>query len=119
LPVRYKRRRYSPFGLPPPPLPRPQAIASAATVNCPRCQQGFFIDISTSPYILQREAEFRVREAQLQEREKMLRLREIERVDEVRLIKSCLHPDKHPDQAERYTKAWQAFERPLASTGKL
>jgi uncharacterized protein (DUF3084 family) len=75
-------------------------------------------DASKSNYMRQREAELLARENQVREREQRLQVREAEHEADVRLIKSCLHPDKHPDQAERYTRAWQAFERLLASGAK-
>jgi hypothetical protein len=86
-----------------------------AQIRCPKCRTDVGFDMSRSRYILRRESEFRVRETELQAREQRLRVRETEHEGDVRLIKNCLHPDKHPDQAERYTRAWQAFERLLAS----
>jgi hypothetical protein len=89
-----------------------------AKINCPHCRHDVPFDMSRSRYIQQRESEFRIRESQLHEREKHLRLREDEHTADVRLIKSCLHPDKHAEHGDRYTKAWQAFERLLASARK-
>jgi hypothetical protein len=86
-----------------------------ARITCPHCRREVGFDMGRSRYIQQRESEFRVRESALQEREQRLRVREAEHESDVRLIKNCLHPDKHPYQAERYTRAWQAFERLLAS----
>jgi hypothetical protein len=89
-----------------------------ARIACPHCRHEVTFDMSRSRYIQQRETEFRGRESQLQEREQRLRVREAEHESDVRLIKNCLHPDKHPDQSERYTRAWQALERLLASATK-
>jgi hypothetical protein len=89
-----------------------------AKINCPNCHHDVGFDMSRSNYIRQREGEFQTRENQLRERERNLRVREDGHVADVRLIKSCLHPDKHPEQNDRYTKAWQAFERLLASAAK-
>jgi hypothetical protein len=94
-------------------------ITARAKISCPHCLKDVGFDMSRSHYIRHREAEFRTREGQLRVREKNLRVREDEHTADVRLIKSCLHPDKHPaDQSDRYTKAWQAFERLLASAAK-
>ena len=89
-----------------------------AKINCPHCHHDVSFDMSRSHYIRQRAGEFRTRESQLHARERNLRVREDEHVADVRLIKSCLHPDKQPEQTDRYTKAWQAFERLLASATK-
>jgi hypothetical protein len=89
-----------------------------AKINCPYCHHDVAFDMSRSRYIQQRESEFCARESQLYQREKHLRVREDEHTADVRLIKSCLHPDKHPGHTDRYTKAWQAFERLLSSAAK-
>jgi hypothetical protein len=93
-------------------------ITARAKINCPHCRKDVEFDMSRSHYIRQREAEFQTRESQLRVREKNLRIHEDEHTADVRLVKSCLHPDKHPEQSDRYTKAWQAFERLLASAAK-
>lgn len=72
-------------------------------------------DARKSNWIRHREAELFALENQLREREQHLKVREADHEADVRLVKSCLHPDKHPEQAERYTRAWQAFERILTS----
>jgi hypothetical protein len=92
--------------------------AARAKINCPHCRKDVAFDMSRSRYIKERESEFRTRESQLHHRETHLRVREDKHTADVRLIKSCLHPDKHPGNADRYTKAWQAFERLLASATK-
>lgn len=97
---------------------REARIGPRATVNCPHCHHDLAFDMSRSRYIQQREGEFRARERQLDERERLLRVREDEHKADVRLIQNCLHPDKHPDQPERYTRAWHAFERLLVSAAK-
>ena len=89
-----------------------------AKINCPHCRKDVAFDMSRSRYIQERESEFRKRESHLLHREKRLHMREDEHTVDVRLIKSCLHPDKHPEHTDRYTKAWQAFERLLASARK-
>jgi hypothetical protein len=89
-----------------------------ANIKCPHCRKDTAYDLSRTRYIQQRESEFRTREGLLHQREKLLRVREDEHTTAVRLIKSCLHPDKHPEHTDRYTKAWQAFERLLASAKK-
>ena len=93
-------------------------VNACARIKCPRCRHEVSFDMGRSNYIQQREAEFRARENNLRERERILAVRETEHTTDVRLIKSCLHPDKHPDQTDLYTKAWQAFERLLASAAK-
>jgi hypothetical protein len=50
--------------------------------------------------------------------EQRLYVRKADHEKGVRLIRNCLHPDKHPEQAERCTRAWQAFERLLAPAKK-
>jgi len=75
-------------------------------------------DARKSNWIRHRETELLALENQLRQREQHLKMLEAEHEADVRLIKSCLHPDKHPQQAERYTRAWQAFERLLASGTK-
>lgn len=86
-------------------------------IRCPGCQRTFKFTIKSSA-LDQREAAVSQREAELAEREKALRVREAEHESDVRLIQSCLHPDRHPEQADRYTRAWQAFDRLLASSAK-
>jgi len=61
----------------------------------------------------QREAAVAARESELLRREEALRLRESEQQNDVRLIRGCLHPDRHPEQADRYNRALQAFNRLL------
>jgi uncharacterized C2H2 Zn-finger protein len=87
-------------------------------LKCPRCQNVMRFDARKSNYIRQREAELLAQENQLREREQHLQVREAEHEKDVRLVKSCLYPDRHADQADRYTRAWQAFERILASGAK-
>lgn len=86
-------------------------------VECPGCGRKTKYTIKSSA-LDQREAAVARREAELAQREQRLQVREAEHKHDVRLIKSCLHPDKHPEQAERYTRAWQAFERLLAPGAK-
>lgn len=93
-------------------------ITARAKINCPHCRKDVGFDMSRSHYIRHREAEFQTRESRLRTLERNLQVREDEHTANVRLIKSCLHPDKHPEQSDRYTKAWQAFERLLASARK-
>jgi uncharacterized C2H2 Zn-finger protein len=93
-------------------------ITPQLSLKCPRCQNVMRFDARKSNWIRHREAELLALENQLREREQHLTVREAEREADVRLVKSCLHPDKHPEQAERYTRAWQAFERLLASGTK-
>lgn len=77
-------------------------------VTCPHCRQLLQF---TSKRLDQREAAVSSREAELRQREQALQLREAEHQNDVRLIRGCLHPDRHPDQADRYNRALQAFNR--------
>lgn len=85
---------------------------------CPKCRTVIQFDASKIRYLQQRESELAWQEQNLREREQRLLVREAEHETDVRLIRSCLHPDRHPQQADRYTRAWQAFERLLASSAK-
>lgn len=93
-------------------------IAPHVTIKCPRCQGVLRFDMRSSRYLREREGELQYRESQVAAREQALHVRESEHERDVRLIKSALHPDRHPDESERYTRAWQAFERLLASAQK-
>jgi hypothetical protein len=31
--------------------------------------------------------------------------------EEFKIVSSCLHPDRHPDEAEKYGKAFEIFNR--------
>jgi hypothetical protein len=60
------------------------------------------------------DRELSQREQALLAREATLRLREDRHRKEVQLIRSCLHPDKHPgDASGRFHRAFQAFNRML------
>jgi hypothetical protein len=54
----------------------------------------------------------------LRVREQKLHVREDEQQKDIRLIRSCLHPDKHPQESDRYAKAWQALDRLLTPVAK-
>jgi hypothetical protein len=77
-------------------------------VRCPHCRNTLQF---TSKKLDEREANVSAREAEVQRREDALRLREAEHANDVRLIRGCLHPDRHPEQADRYNRALQAFNR--------
>jgi hypothetical protein len=81
-------------------------------LRCPKCRA---IGTWKIDDIDRREAAVVQLETDLREREQLLSVREAEYQNDVRLIRSCLHPDKHKDNTERYTKAWQAFDRLLES----
>jgi hypothetical protein len=89
--------------------------APHVNIKCPHCQRALRFDMRNSTYLRRREAELQARESQVAEREKLLRVQESEHQHDVRVIKSALHPDRHPEESDRYTRAWQAFERLLAS----
>jgi len=93
-------------------------ITPHLNLKCSRCQNVMRFDARNSNWLRHREAELLALESRLREWEQRLTVREAEHEADVRLLKSCLHPDKHPEQAERYTRAWQAFERLLASGTK-
>lgn len=80
----------------------------AIRVLCPNCNGALHV---TSNELDQREASLSLREAELRRREEALRLREADRQEDVRLIRSCLHPDRHQDEFDRYNRALQAFHR--------
>ena len=75
-------------------------------------------DARNLKYVRHREGELQAWEQRLRDLERRLNVRKAEHESDVRLIRSCLHPDKHAEQADRYTKAWQAFDRLLASAAK-
>lgn len=81
-------------------------------VRCPHCKNTHTLNI-TSKQLDEREAAAASWEAELRRREEALRLRESEHQNDVRLIRGCLHPDRHPEQADRYNRALQAFNRLL------
>jgi hypothetical protein len=85
-------------------------------IKCPHCRHILRFDIRKSAYLRGKEKELQSREFQLAGLEKSLRIREAEHERDVRVIKGALHPDRHPHDSERYTRAWQAFERLLASS---
>jgi hypothetical protein len=59
------------------------------------------------------------RTAELDQREKALKICEADHQEAVKLIQSCLHPDKYPGlgprDRDRITKAFQAFKALLES----
>jgi len=81
-------------------------------LKCPKCRT---VTKYTFRELNQREAAIVEQEAALRRRENLLSVREDDHQHDVRLIRSCLHPDKHGGDA-RYTKAWQAFDRLLESS---
>ena len=81
-------------------------------LRCPKCRT---VTKCTVSELDQREVAITQQEAALRLREQLLSVREAEHQHDVRLIRSCLHPDKHGGDA-RYTKAWQAFDRLLESS---
>jgi hypothetical protein len=87
---------------------------SHAIFKCPKCQTQVQIDARKLKYVQHREGELQAWERRLQGLERGLTVRKADHERDVRQIRSCLHPHKHPEQAERYTKAWQALERLLA-----
>jgi hypothetical protein len=84
----------------------------AYRLQCPKCRTVTKFTVSE---LDRRETAIAEQEAALRQREELLSLREAEHQQDVRLIRSCLHPDKHGGDA-RYTKAWQAFDRLLDSS---
>jgi hypothetical protein len=91
---------------------------SHAFFKCPKCRTDVRFDASKLSYVRHRESELEAWERRLRDLERRLVARKAEHEGDVRLIRSCLHPDKHPEQSDRYTKAWQAFERLLTSATK-
>jgi hypothetical protein len=91
---------------------------SHAIFKCPKCQTDVRFDARKLKYVQHRESELQAWEQRLRDLERRLGVRKTEHQGDVRLIRSCLHPDKHPEQAARYTRAWQAFERLLTSATK-
>jgi len=88
---------------------------SHAIFKCPKCKTDVRFDARKLRYVQHRESELQAWEQRLRDAERRLSVRKTEHENDVRLIRSCLHPDKHPEHTDRYTKAWQAFERLLAS----
>ena len=86
--------------------------------QCSKCRTVTQFDARGLKYVQHRESELQAWEQRLRDLERRLSVRNAEIDSDVRLIRSCLHPDKHPEQADRYTKAWQALERLLASATK-
>ena len=84
-------------------------------IRCPKCNT---VAIYALTALERREAAVALRENQLREREQLLTVRESEHEKDVKLIRNCLHPDRHPDKAERYTKALLAFDRLLESSAQ-
>jgi hypothetical protein len=80
-------------------------------ISCPKCRTAIQFDASQSRFVQQRERELHALSQTLKAREQLLSVREAEHANDVRLVRSCLHPDRHPEEADRYTRAWQAFER--------
>jgi hypothetical protein len=91
---------------------------SLARFICKKCRTPYQFDARNLKYVRQREVELQALEQSLRDREQRLSVREAEHESGVRLIKNCLHPDKHPEQIDRYTRALQAFEQLLASARK-
>jgi hypothetical protein len=91
---------------------------SLARFKCPKCQSAIQIDARKLRYVQQRETELQAWEQRLRGLEQRLDVRKADHESDVRRIRSCLHPDKHPEQAERYTRAWQALERLLTPATK-
>jgi hypothetical protein len=84
---------------------------SRVKVRCPKCRT--ILQFDPGGRLERREVELRRREQELQQRDERLRVLEAEHVSTVRLIRNCLHPDRHPEQADRYTRALQAFNAML------
>lgn len=80
-------------------------------ITCPKCRTAIQFDARRSRFVQHRERELHALAQTLETREQLLRVREAEHANDVRLVRSCLHPDRHPEEAGRYTRAWQAFER--------
>ena|SRR5258708_39339101 len=93
-------------------------MISRVIFKCPKCQTDVRFDARKLKYVQHRESELQAWEQRLRDLERRLGVRKTEHEADVRLIRSCLHPDKHLGQADRYTRAWQAFERLLASATK-
>src|SRR5882672_2507327 len=91
---------------------------SRVMFKCPKCQTDVRFDASKLRYVRHRESELQAWEQRLRDLERRLAVRKAEHESDVRLIRGCLHPDKHPENADRYTRAWQAFERLLTSATK-
>jgi len=87
-------------------------------ITCPKCRTAIQFDARKSRFVQQRERELDALEKTLRTREQLLRVREAAYANDVRLVRSCLHPDRHPEEAGRYTRAWQAFERLHVSATK-
>lgn len=81
-------------------------------VRCPHCKNKHRLNV-TSKQLDEREAAVSSREAELRRLEEALQARECEHQNDVRLIRGCLHPDRHPEDPERYNRAMQAFNRLL------
>lgn len=71
---------------------------SPIRVRCPHCKKPLQF---TSKQLDERKANVSAREAEMQRREEALRLREAEHANDVRLIRGCLHPDRHPEPQPR------------------
>jgi len=93
-------------------------VNSRVVLKCPKCRTDIRFDARTLRYVQQRESELTSWEQRLRDRESRLDLREAEHEKDVRLIRGCLHPDKHPEQVDRYARAWQAFDRLLTSAAR-
>jgi hypothetical protein len=94
------------------------AMNGIVRITCPKCRTAIQFDARKSRFVQQRERELDALAQTLRAREQLLRVREAEYASDVRLVRSCLHPDRHPEEAGRYTRAWQAFERLHVSATK-
>ena len=90
---------------------------SHAIFKCPKCKTDVRFDAGKLKYVRHRESELQAWEQRLRDLERRLAIRKAERESDVRLIRGCLHPDKYR-KAPTLHKAWQAFERLLASATK-
>jgi hypothetical protein len=87
------------------------AMTWIVRITCPKCRTAIQFDARRSRFVQQRERELDALAQTLRAREQLLRVRDAAYANDVRLVRSCLHPDRHPEEGGRYTRAWQAFER--------